>query len=334
MSSNPSRRSFLQQSTLASLGVLVAGKSAFATNLFQTKPNSLINGVQIGVTTYSYRAMPDSGDVLRILQYCVDSNINAVELKGDAVEDYAGKPVNTVKLPPRVAGQPQVLSDEIKSQQKAYKDQVAAWRESVPMDKFIELGKKFKAAGLNIYAYKPNGLEKDNTDGEIEYALRAGKALGAKCVTMELPADPEQTKRMGRLGEKNNMQIGYHSHLQSTNTVWDVALSQSKFNTMNIDCGHYIAAGNTKEDLLALIEARHDRISSMHLKDRMSKANGGKNRVWGEGDTPLKEILALMKEKKYKFPATIELEYDIPASSDPVKETKRCLEYARTLLGG
>ena len=103
---------------------------------------------------------------------------------------------------------------------------------------------------------------------------------------------------------------------------------------MNLDCGHYIAAGgpNTKETLLALIEAKHDRITSMHIKDRHNKVNGEKNMPWGEGDTPLKEVLTLLKTKKYKIPATIELEYDIPAGSDAVKETKKCLDYAKHIL--
>jgi len=103
---------------------------------------------------------------------------------------------------------------------------------------------------------------------------------------------------------------------------------------LNLDCGHYIAAGgkNTKESLLALIEAKHDRITSMHIKDRKNKENGGKNVVWGEGDTPLKEILTLLRDKKYKIPATIELEYDIPAGSDAIQETKKCVSYAKMLL--
>ena len=88
MSSHPSRRKFLYQSSLASFGVLIAGRSAFANGLFQSKPNSLIKGVQIGVNTYSYRSMPGHPD--KLLQYCIDSNINAVELKGDEVEDYLG----------------------------------------------------------------------------------------------------------------------------------------------------------------------------------------------------------------------------------------------------
>jgi sugar phosphate isomerase/epimerase len=103
---------------------------------------------------------------------------------------------------------------------------------------------------------------------------------------------------------------------------------------MNLDCGHYIAAGgaNTKESLLALIKAKHDRITSMHIKDRQNKVNGGKNMPWGEGDTPLKEILTLLKENKFAIPATIELEYDIPQGSDAIKETRKCMEYAKKIL--
>ena len=331
MSSNSSRRAFLYQSSLASLGILVAGKSALERNFFLSKPNSLIRGVQIGVTTYSFRSMPGHPD--KLLQYCIDSNINAVELKGDEVEDYLGKPVNPVKMQPRVPGQPkQELSEEVKAQLKQYKEQVAAWRESVSMDGFTELRKKFNAAGVYIFAYKPNALAADNTDGEVTYAMRAAKALGATSVSVELPSDPAQTKRLGELAEKNKVYVGYHAHLQATETAWDTALAQSPNNTINLDCGHYIAAGNTKESLLSFIEAKHKKITSMHLKDRKSKANGGKNTPWGEGDTPLKDILTLLKTKKYKMPATIELEYDIPAGSDAVKETKKCRDYAQQLL--
>ncbi len=137
------------------------------------------------------------------------------------------------------------------------------------------------------------------------------------------------------VGAKNKMYIGYHAHTQATDTAWDTALNQSPYNSMNLDCGHYIAAGgnNTKESLLALIEAKHERITSLHIKDRKTKANGGANMPWGQGDTPIKEILTQLKEKKYTFPATIELEYDIPPGSDAMKETKNCLIFAKKALG-
>jgi sugar phosphate isomerase/epimerase len=337
LSKSSTRRDFIYKSSLASLGILLAGRTAWgsgALKSFNTKPNSKFNGVQIGAITYSFRSMP--GKPEQLLQYCIDSNISAIELMGDSIEDYAGKPVNTFKAPPRINGQPAPLTDEQKNQVATYQKQVADWRAGVSMDKFEEIRKMYHKAGVSIYAFKPNALNANNTDAEIEYALRAAKALGATSVTVELPTDPAQSKRLGDLGEKHKIYIGYHAHMQATDTAWDIALGQSPYNSMNLDCGHYIAAGgnNTKETLLALIEAKHDHITSLHIKDRKNKEHGSKNMVWGEGDTPLKEILTLLKEKKYKIPATIELEYDIPAGSDAVKETSKCVEYARKILEG
>ncbi|MEY2901259.1 MAG: hypothetical protein RLY89_365 [Bacteroidota bacterium] len=332
MKSNHSRRDFLRNGSFATLALICSGQSASAnsfSSLFDGKPNSKIKGVQIGAITYSWRSMPGSVD--QLLQYCIDCNISAIELMGDAVEDYAGKPANPVKFTP---GQPRQLNDEQRAQMAQYQKDVAAWRSSVGMEKFEALRKQYQKVGVSIYAFKPNALNPNNTDAEIEYALKAAKALGANSVTVELPTKAEHSERLGKLAEKHKVYIGYHAHTQATDTAWDLALSQSAYNSMNLDCGHYIAAGgkNTKESLLALIEAKHDRITSMHIKDRKSKENGGANMVWGNGNTPLKEILNLLKEKKYKIPATIELEYDIPAGSDAVKETKICFDYAKKLL--
>lgn len=330
-----SRRDFLYKSSLASLGIFCAGQSAWgiqSLKLAGLKPNSKFYGVQIGAITYSFRSMPGTAE--QILQYCIDSNISAIELMGDSIEEYAGKPANTIIMGPRVFGQPVHLTDEQKNQIAAYQKQVAEWRAGVSMEKFVEIRKMYNKAGVSIYAFKPNAMGPKNTDAEVEYALRAAKALGANSITLELPTDPAQSRRLGDLGAKHKIYIGYHAHLQATDIAWDEALHQSPYNSMNLDCGHYIAAGgnNTKESLLALIEAKHDRITSMHIKDRKTKEKGGGNMVWGEGDTPLKEILTLLKEKKYKIPATIELEYDIPAGSDAVKETKKCLAYAKKML--
>jgi len=325
-----SRRAFLYQGSLASLGLFVASKSAIAENIFGlSNTNSLINGVQVGAITYSFRSLP--GSATQLLQYCVEANITAIELMGDAIEQYAGAPTSPVQWVPGIKIE---WTDELKAKMKTYQADLVKWRETVNMDKFKEIKKMYNKAGVSIYAFKPNALNPTNTDGEIEYALKAAKALGAKSVTVEIPNDPKHSKRLGDLGEKHGIYIGYHAHLQATDTAWDLALSQSPFNSMNLDCGHYIAAGgaNTKESLLALINAKHDRITSMHIKDRQNKVNGGKNMPWGEGDTPLKEILTLLKENKYKIPATIEFEYDIPQGSDAIKETRKCLEYAKKIL--
>jgi sugar phosphate isomerase/epimerase len=262
--------------------------------------------------------------------------VSAIEMMGDPAETFAGKPVSPIKMPviPPKGGQPQrtPLTDEQKAQMVEYNKKVAEWRATASMDKFKEVRKKFNDAGVSIYAFKPNALGASNSDAEVEYALNAAKALGAKSVTIELPTDAKQTQRLGDFGAKHKIYIGYHAHLQATDVLWDVALEQSPYNSLNLDCGHYIAVGgkNTKESLFALIEAKHDRITSMHIKDRT--ADGKQNLPWGQGDTPIREILSLIKTKKYKFPATIELEYDVPEGSDAVKEVAKCVAYAKNIL--
>jgi len=302
---NPSqpinRRAFLRDTMIIGSGLL-AGPSLFAMG---PRPNSRFNGVQIGAITYSFRSMPVTPD--DIIRYCHQCGLSALELKGDTAEPFAGSPSGA---------------------------KIREWRETVGMEKFEALRKKFKKAGISIYAYKPNALGEKNSDGEIEHAMKAAKALGATSVTVELPKDPAHSKRLADIAAKHKIYVGYHAHTQATDTAWDEALAQSPWNTLNLDCGHYIAAGgqNTAASLLALIDAKHDRISSLHLKDRRSKENGAANVEWGKGDTPIKEILKLMQDKKYRFPVSIELEYPIPAGSDAVKEVTKCVAYAKAAL--
>jgi sugar phosphate isomerase/epimerase len=187
----------------------------------------------------------------------------------------------------------------------------------------------YNDAGVTIYAWKPSALDPRNTDEEIVYAFNAGKALGANHVTVELPNEAH-TKRLGDLATQHKFKIGYHAHSQATPTLWDAAMAQSKYNCINLDAGHY--AAGTSSSPVDFIEKNHERIVSMHLKDR--KFHDGPNAPWGEGDTPIKEVLQLIKTKKYKFPVTIEYEYNTPQGSNAVAEVKKCRDFAEQALKG
>ena len=318
-----SRRQFLTRATLAVGGAVLLvnesfGVPAYIKNL--GKPNSVFNGVQVGAITYSWRSMPGSAE--DILRYCQECNLSAIELMGPTAESFAGAPES-----PAYARGPQ--TDQQKAERAEAAQKLAAWRAAVSMDKFAQLRKMYNKAGVTIYAYKPSALDPRNTDAEIDYACRAAKALGATHTTVELPTDPAHSKRLGEIAAKNKIYIGYHGHLQQTYEAWDEAMAQSKYNAMNFDMGHYVAAGH---DPIKFLKDKYQHIMSMHTKDRKNKANGGDNVVWGEGDTPIVEALQLMRDNKYKFPASIELEYPIPTGSDAVKETARCVEYARKAL--
>ncbi|MDF9797950.1 sugar phosphate isomerase/epimerase [Catalinimonas alkaloidigena] len=337
------RRRFIGTAASLVAGVTAAPSLIAAPNIIRryNKPDSLINDVQIGVITYSFRSMPDQS-AEATLQYVVDSGISAIELMGDPAEAFAGKPENPVDRRSfyqlyRKERDGEALTEEeqkeladMRAQMEAYNQEVADWRQQVSMDKFSQMKKMYNDAGVTIYGFKPNAFGKDNTNEEISYGMRAAQALGASHVTLEHPSDDAHTQRLGKLARKHKMYVAYHGHTQETPTFWDTALDQSKYNAMNLDLGHYVAAGNP--DPLELINAKHDRIMSMHVKDRQTPEHGQANLAWGEGDTPITEVLQTMRDQKYSFPATVELEYEIPESSNAVQEVARCLEYCRKAL--
>jgi sugar phosphate isomerase/epimerase len=326
-----SRRNFLAKSALAATGIMIAQSDSFGfpaiiKNL--GKPNSKIAGIQIGTITYSFRSLPT--DAESVLKYCVEAGISAIELMGTTAEAFAGAPnASTEPMKPFTPGPRPELTEEQKTERAKKGKEVADWRASASLAKFEQLRKMYKDAGITIYAYKPNAFGVNNTDAEVDYGMRAAKALGATHVTLEIPQEAAQTKRLSDIAAKNNILVAYHGHEQQTPTVWDAALAESKFNAMNCDLGHYTAAGY---NAVELIQAKHDRIASAHLKDRQNPEHGKANLVWGSGDTPIVQILQTMKKNKYKFPGTIELEYDIPADSTPVKEVQKCFEYCRKAL--
>ena len=295
-----SRRSFIKKSSLITLGALNFNFSPLIKD---------INGVDISVITYSFN--PGIEDMNVIIQNCLDSGSDNLELMGNHVETTMGMPRS--------------------------RRSHAEWRSNVSMKDFKNVKKQFKNQGINIFAYKPYCMGPNNSDGEIEYAMKATKALGADYLTAELTTK-ENTKRISQFAEKHNVNIGYHAHLQASDTAWDFALDNSKKNFINLDVGHYIAARkeNTKENLLNFILKNHSRICSLHLKDRQAakplNLGASDNQIWGRGDTPIIEVLQLVRDNSFKFTPTVELEYRIPDGSNRVNEVIRCYEYCNQAL--
>lgn len=205
--------------------------------------------------------------------------------------------------------------------------ELTRWRANVSMDKFKALRKLYNEAGVSIYAFKLS-LGLNSPDSEYEYAFNVVEALGASQLTMELPNDPAATKRIGEYAAKRKLWAGYHNHTQAHFHFWDTAFSQSEYNGANIDIGHYVAG--TSQSPIPFIEKHHQRITSVHFKDR--KIDNGPNVPWGQGDTPLREVLRLMKREQHTYPATIELEYNVPQGSSVLAEIAKCFAFAKAAL--
>ena len=309
--------------------VKLAAAALPASSLF-AKPNSKFGGVQIGAITYSFRALPGSAE--ETLKYLTDCGISGIEMMSNVAESYAGAPTA-----PAGPGGPRG-GKQTPEQQEARKKAAAGlvkWRSTVSMDKFKALRKMYEDAGVKTYAFKlPPTLEM--SDAEYEYIWNVAHTLGANHITMELPTNDQLLQRVADFAAKKKLAIAFHTHGQGGDTAFDKVLAASKFTALNLDIGHFW--GVAGKSPIPTIEKYHDRIASLHLKDRKSpdtagdKKGGGANMPWGEGSTPIKEVLLMMKKNKYKFPGSIEYEYNTPAGSDVVTEVKKCVKYCKDAL--
>jgi sugar phosphate isomerase/epimerase len=285
------------------------------------KPNSNFNGVQIGAITYSFRGMPSTAEDL--LKYLVQCGLSSVELMGEPAEQFAGVPRG-----PGRPGRRGQMTDEQRKARQQWQKELLNWRLSVSMDKYRALRKMYNDAGVNIHIVKFGSIGNAGmTDGEIDYYFNVAKALGAKGITREL--SEEAARRLGPIADTHKIMIGFHNHTQMTPETYEgPILSYGKYLGINFDVGHYVAG--TSRSPIPIIEKYHDRILSLHLKDR--KVNNGPNMPFGEGDTPVALILQLMKREKWTFPADIELEYRVPEGSDAVREVTKCVQFCKEAL--
>jgi sugar phosphate isomerase/epimerase len=329
---NYTRREFTKLALTATPALGLMREPAFGSALSQGKPNSLINGVQIGAITYSYRQMPDQS-AEATLKYVLESGISAIELMDGPAETFAGRPSSGRGGGRGGRGEAPLTPEqqaERRAAQQAAQTALKDWRTSVSMDKYKALRKMYNDAGVSIYAFKL--LSPNMSDEEFEYVFNVAEALGCTHTTLELPNDEAQLKRIGDFAMKRKIYAAYHTHTQGSMTAFDRAFALSPGNMANVDLGHYVAAGNVGGTPVEFLEKHHARISSIHLKDRKSKENGGDNVPWGTGDTPIKDILQTMKKRQWRFPASIEVEYRIPEGSNAVLETKKCVQFCADAL--
>ena len=290
------------------------GKLALAglpLSLALARIDSRVNGVRIGVQSYSFRTLP-LDDAIKAM---VDIGIGECELFSGHVE-------------PRPASAPGGPGGQDQAAREAAREELRKWRLTVPMDHFKAIGKKFNDAGVKVQAY--NYSFTDNfTDPEIDRGFQMAKALGARFITAS--STLTAAKRVAPVAEKYRMIVSMHGHSNITDPnqfakpeSFAQAMALSKYIGVNLDIGHFFAAGF---DPVAYIDAHHDRITNLHLKDR--KKDNGANTPWGQGDTPIKPVLQLLKQKKYDIPANIEYEY---RGEDTVAEVRKCFQYIKDAL--
>jgi sugar phosphate isomerase/epimerase len=296
---------------------------------FQAKPNSKWAGVQVGMNVpYNYgvstndhsRTMPVDDVIAKTVQLAV----SAVELRAQPIELFLGVPLEVLE-PTREAD-----AQKRAEKQKAAVEALRAWRLKNDPTKASAVRKKFEDAGIKIDIVKFDNIY-NFTDPEMDYAFALAKAAGARAISCEL--DVAGAKRVGQFADKHNLMVGYHGHTHTTEAMFKEAFAAAKHNGANLDIGHYIA-GNLG-DPVDFIKRYHDRITHIHVKDRKKqKADGadGENVPFGQGDTPIKAVLQVIRDNKWPIDAIIEWEYAVPAGSERMAEMAKCVQYCKDAL--
>ena len=257
--------------------------------------DSKVHGVQIGVQSYSFRdrSLDDA------IQGMVAAGLGECELYDGHVEPKLGR------------------------------HELRKWRTTVSMDHFRGVRKKFDDAGVLLYAYNYS-FRDDFTEEEIARGFEMAQALGVGILTAS--STLTVVDRVDREAQKARIKVGFHGHSDvkhpnefSTPETFEKAMAgHSPYINVNLDIGHFFAAGFDPVDFIG---KHHERIVTLHLKDR--KKDNGANMPFGQGDTPIKPVLQLLEKNKFDIPANIEYEYK---GADTLAEVKKCFEYCRESL--
>jgi hypothetical protein len=291
------------------------------------KIDSVVHGVQFGLQSYVFSGigLPQDGILDVVVKSMAESRLGECDLFAPLVEPAqfwdrirAGGPVDPgATVPP-----------EVTAARAQAREELAQWRMSVSLDYFRAIRKKFEDAGIVIYGL--SGFP-GSTEEELSRTFEIAEAFGARLVTLGVTLSA--AKRVAPLAEKRSFRVGIQGRPDMSATNPDViakpenfeeAVSLSKSYWMSFDIGDATGGGY---DSLKFVEAHHDRIVLLYLKDRR------KDRLsvpWGEGDTPVGEILRLIRDRKYPIRCYIDCDYK---TANRPADVKRSFEYAKAALG-
>lgn len=308
--------------TRREFGQLALGGLATAAGTRLLALDSTVGGVKVGAISYCFRSIPrpanaDYMDTL--IDAFTQVGVGFCELESVRVEPE-----------PPIPGGGRIPAN-ITPEYSKRRDELRQWRLTVPMDRFEEIRSKFDKAGIELIGYVMTFAE-DFTDAEIDRTFLAAKTLGVKIIGTN-QTRVSMGKRLTPFADKYDMTLGWHNHamVDDPNEVASVdsfknLFSMSKRFKANLDIGHFVAGNN--DPVAFMRQYGRDRISHLHLKDR--RRNNGPNQPWGQGETPVADVLRLLQKEKFPIYAIIEYEYMGQASA--VEEVKKCVKFIRDTL--
>jgi sugar phosphate isomerase/epimerase len=284
--------------------------------------------VAIGVTSSSFRSLPriagrdNVDDVIGALTAVRATN---VELAFANVEPA---PPSTAPVMGGSAAYPRRIvftPEEIAATNAEARASLRAWRlEGSPA--FLEdVRGKLAAAGIVPYACALS-YDQSFTDDEIDATLRHARTLGV--TTVSSPMTMATAERLAKFAERHQVTVAIHNQMDGNpqgaidTSHLEQALAISPRFRVKLDIGNLTASNR---DAVAELRRWQPQVSYVVVRDRLR--NGGASQLFGEGDTPIREVLAVLARFEPPVPALVE--YDSVGLRAAVDEVKASLAYLR-----
>jgi sugar phosphate isomerase/epimerase len=201
---------------------------------------------------------------------------------------------------------------------------------------FKAVKKKFDAAGIRVSAYCVNFPE-TASDEYLDRGFSGAGLLGTSVMTASV--QKSITPRLDQWCRKYKVRLGLHNHwfgdswfkgdrtkeFETPEDFMNALRQASNYLNINLDIGHFYAAGF---DPVSFIRQHHDRIVSIHVKDR-DRDREHTNRRFGQGATPIAEAMKALKQVKYRYAANIEYEEE---AKNPTEGVRQAYDYLKRAL--
>lgn len=287
------------------------------------------SGLRLGAATTSFRDLvrtPGKDNIDDLIAALKFAGVTEIEL-ASANTEPAGPNSGPAVPPPQSAYPPPITApkpEEVAAAKRAVRNSLQEWRLRTRAAGHEAMRAKFQAAGINLFAYRVD-YDDQFTEDEVDVTFQQAKALGIGVIATLMPL--RGAARLAPWADKFGVTVALHNGPHDTAASLIAALGMSKRFRINLDIGNFTAAN---QEAVAFIQENHAMISHIQVKDRTR--NGGGNERLGEGDTPIREVLALIKEKKFAIPAFVEYEY--LGLGTPQVEVKKCMAYVKAGLEG
>jgi hypothetical protein len=311
--------------------------AGLATAALASKIRSVVDSLHIGIQTFSFRGLRYPDLVSAIQQV----GIGECELF-------------SVQVEPTAADAPDIMK----------------WRDTVSLDYFKDIRKKFNQAGIDIFTYNPRfgagggrggrgpgAGGPGNAPGAAGPGAAQGAAAGAPPQAPPAAAPPagapatqitdaqidrifECTKTLGAKNISSGLSVDMAKRLAPFAEKHKITLAVSSTNPDILaqipSISPYL---KLDVDIGDFTRAGHDSLEFVkanyqHILDIHLKdcKFKGPSVPFGTGDSHMKEVLQFLRDQKSQVRAMIDCDY--PGTGTSVDEVKKCYDYVKSCLAG